>query len=184
MFPVLMLSSFAGVLPEAVIDQMVSKRVVIAERKVCLDLAIRTGDPLGSREEGTLKTISEPKLVTYHKREALLRAGGRQAMPDGDGGVKMEPVGIEVLVTPVLRLDEKIQLDGMIRETEVNHGRGLRTPTGFFPGVDERTVRYSMVVRPGQRVKLRVSSRSASDQTWVEFVANVQEMPGVVEPAK
>jgi hypothetical protein len=177
MLPVLMLTGFAGLLPESMIDTLVSKRVVVVERKVLVALAVRTGDPLGSREDGTLKTLSEPKLVIGHKRTGLVRAGGRQAVPNVEGEVVLEPVGISVEVTPVLRLDGKILLDAQITETEVSQGRGLNTKHGFVPGIDSRSIRYSASVSQGQRVKVRVSSRSDSDQTWVELVATVQEEP-------
>jgi hypothetical protein len=186
MFSALCLSAFAGLsLPDELVDVLVSKRVVVVERQVRVDLAIRTGDPLGSRAEGTLKTLAEPSLALAHKKEGLLRAGGRQAVSKDDGERALEPVGVEVLVTPALRLDGKIQLDGIIRETEVNVARGVRTKDGFVPGIDEQTVRFSALVSPGQRVKVRVSSRSVSDQTWVEFEAKVSEPVGApLKPSK
>jgi hypothetical protein len=46
--------------------------------QVQVDVRLLYGDPLGSRAEGTLKHISEPKLVTQNDRPAFFRAGGRK----------------------------------------------------------------------------------------------------------
>jgi hypothetical protein len=175
-FSSLFLAAFAApTLSPELIDQLVSRRVVVVERQVMVELAVRTGDPLGSRAEGNLKTISEPKLVIGHKKAGMVRAGGRLAVPGEKGEVTMEPVGVEVKVTPVLRLDGKIQLECVITESEVDESRGVKTAAGFIPGLSSRTKSVSTVVSPGQRIKVRVSSRSDSDQTWVEVEANVHE---------
>jgi hypothetical protein len=181
MFSVLFLSSFTGVwLPEEMVDRMVSKRVVVTERKVLVSLALRSGDPLGSKAEGTMKHLSDPKLVIAHKKTGLVRAGGRQALQKVGGEVKLEPVGTEVHVTPVIRLDGKIQLDGVVTESQVNWGRGVQTREGHTPGIDSKSVTFSKVLAPGERTKVRVSSRSDADQTWIELEAVVQEWNGAV----
>lgn len=163
MLSVLMVSSLAGIpLTEEAIDRLVSTRVVVAERKVRIDLSVRTGDPLGSREEGTLKIIAEPCLVTAHKHAAMFLAGGKQ---------EDNPFGIQFKTTPQIRLDGKIQLDCDITETVRGVERG-----------ESVKVRPMTVLTPGKRVKVRVSSRAATDQTWIELEAKVVEPDG--KPAK
>jgi hypothetical protein len=181
MLTALMLTAFCTwAVPAGWVDGVLTRRVVQVERAVVVELAVRTGDPLGSRAEGNLKTLSEPKLVVGHKKTGTARAGGQQAVLGAEGELKMEPVGITVEVTPVLRLDGKIYLEGVITETEVNAGRGVRTPKGFTPGIDTKSIRLGALLTPGQKIKVRVSSRSDADQTWVEFAATVQEPAGVV----
>ena len=182
MLSTLVLTAFASwAVPAGWVDAIVTRRAtkaVVVERSVVIDLAIRTGDPLGSRAEGTLKTLSEPKLVVGHKKTGVVRAGGQQAVIGTDGQIQLEPVGIAVEVTPHLRLDGKILIDALFTETEVNEGRGVKTTTGFTPGIDTTQRRVSAIVSPGHRIKVRLSSRSAADQTWVEIEAAIQEPAG------
>jgi hypothetical protein len=38
------------------------------------------------------------------------------------------------------------------------------------------------LLSPGKRIKIRVSSRSATDQTWIEIEASVVEPMGTLAP--
>jgi hypothetical protein len=158
-FTSLILSSFIGLsLTEVAVDQLVSKRVVVAERTVKIDLCVRTGDPLGSQDAGTLMTIGEPRLTALHKEPAYFLAGGRY------GEV---PFGIQITVTPRIRLDGKIQLDCYIKET-----------TRVAEQLESVKTTATAVLSPGEGKKVRVSSRSATDQTWIELDAKVIEPEG------
>jgi hypothetical protein len=164
MFPMLILSSFAGMpLSEAVVDHLVSKRVVTVERQVILAVVMYVGDPLGSKEAGTLKVLAEPTIMLTHKQTGFFQVGG-----EGQGG-------IVIRATPCLRLDGKIGMECDTQISTVNRGRGLTTDNGFIPGVDTEACQTKVVLTPGKPFKVRLSSRSAEDQTWMELTATVVE---------
>lgn len=172
MFPMLMLTGFLGVtLPEDVVDQMVSQRVVVVERQVMLNLRVCTGDPLGSLDDKTLRVISQPTLSVRHKQTGFFQATGS------------DQAGVTFRATPRLRLDGKIDLACETTIATVTRGRGIQTAAGFTPGLDSKTVKTATILTPGKTVKVRLESKSATDQTWIELRAEVVE-PGIGNPLK
>ena len=167
MVPTLVLACVTGVpLSDAVADRLVSTRTVVVHRGVHIECGVFTGDPLGSREAGTLKVLSRPQLSTLHKQPAMFRVG----QTDGSG------IGIEFL--PVIRLDGKIdmQCDAQISTA---HTVNLKTGSGQQPATAVDTVcsKTKVVLTPGQPVKVRISAKSVENQTWMELTATVVENP-------
>ena len=164
MFPTLILSSFVGgCLPESVVDRMVSQRVVVVERQVKLEVVICQGDPLGSKEAGTLDLLSRPTLLLRHKQTGFFEVGRATGQ------------GIAFRATPQLRLDGKIGLECETQFTTVNPGRGLTTASGFIPGLDSEVTKATTVVIAGKPHKVRLSAKSATEQMWIEMTATVVE---------
>ena len=177
MFPTLILSSFVGTtLPEEVVDRMVSTRTVVVERQVKLDVAVYIGDPLGSPEAGTIKTLAAPTLILTHKRAGFVRI--EQAAGQG----------ITFRATPQLRLDGKIAMECEPTISTANSSRGVQTVSGFIPGVDEQRMKASVVLTPGKSLKVRLAAKSPTEQTWMELTASVVEPqlanPKVEEPKR
>lgn len=169
MIPVLVLACVTGVpLSEDVVDRLVSTRTVTVQRQVMLKFAVLTGDPLGSREDGTIKCLAEPHLTALHKQAATFLAG---RMADAATGQTAE--GIEIKVTPRIRLDGKISVECETSLHTVNTGRGITTAAGFAPGVDTQTMQTTAALKPGETFKVRLSAKSATEQTWMELTASV-----------
>src|SRR5690349_21288478 len=78
-----------------------------------IDVVICRGDPLGSRAEGTLKYLGEPRVVTRSGRPAFFRTGGPEAILGGTSGVtgpgvQLNPASVELEVLPVACANGKV----------------------------------------------------------------------------
>src|SRR5439155_11813944 len=64
------------------------------------------------RDEGLLKLVTEPRLVTLSGESAALLSGGRQAIPEAQGlgttDVKFEPFGTTLNFLPIVLGNGKI----------------------------------------------------------------------------
>lgn len=167
MLPTLILSSFVGVtLPEEVVDRLVSTRTVVVQRQVKLEVVIFSGDPLGSKEAGTLDELSRPTLMLTHKQTGFFQVGEATGQ------------GITFRATPQLRLDGKI---GLNCETQLSRSytTQITTAQGAYPATatDTQTAKAAVVVAPGKSHQVRLSAKSATEQTWIEVTATIVEAP-------
>src|SRR4051794_28591007 len=80
-------------------------------RQLMISVRLCEGDPLGSREAGTLKVLAEPKLITIENRPGSFVVGGHFAVPAGVGNVQYIPTGLRVETTAVILKDDKARLD-------------------------------------------------------------------------
>src|SRR5688500_17591060 len=79
-------------------------------------LSIYEGDPLGSREAGTLKVLAEPILVTEENQSCSFNSGGE--VPVGaDGQVQYLPFGRMIKAKPGSVKDGKIPIDITLSNT-------------------------------------------------------------------
>jgi hypothetical protein len=128
-----------------------------------IDTCICRGDPLGSRAEGTLKYLAEPRVVTLPGRKAILLAGRAATLPLGLDMSKEPGLRIELLPqhgpfgTVLLDVDARVQDDA---------------PGG---ATVEHAYRATRLVVPGQRIRFRVAAESPSNQTWAEVVVTRYE---------
>src|SRR3954468_22728896 len=129
-----------------------------------IDVKLFTGDPLGSRAEGTVKHLAEPRIVTRSGERASFRSGGEVAVKHPAGTLVLEPIGTSVEVLPTARPDGTILMDLGTTFRTVNARPGA---TGV-PGFTERSVRLNRLARPGETFKVRIAAESPTDQTWVE----------------
>jgi hypothetical protein len=168
MFPTLILSSFvSGSLPEEMVDRIVSTRTVVVQRQMLVSAAIYTGDPLGSIEAGTMKALTRPIFSTHHKQTCWFQNS-------------QENRAIQIKVTPQLRLDGNI---GMDCETTLSTPAHATKPgDSFIPAVDTQAMKINAVLTPGERIEVRLSAKSATDQTWMELEAKVVESPITMPP--
>jgi hypothetical protein len=126
-------------------------------RQIQIGCVLKQGDPLGSREEGTLKVIGEPKLVTLENREASFLSGG-EVMVAGE----LVPFGREIRFLPQRAEGGRVKLRVVLEHTEVveNRENSLRTQTSRSLHV--RTVKFGEVLR------LRWDNNASGPQTWAE----------------
>lgn len=126
-----------------------------------VDVRVCTGDPLGSRAAGTLKVISEPKLVTTEGKPGFIRAGG-SAEIDGE----QVATGPEIQVT-VLGVDgERLRLRIEASFTSVEGDK----PQQSIKTIKSVVTRWA---RQGEDIRLRIGQKS--DETWVEVRAFMVE---------
>ncbi len=151
---------------------------IIAPKQFSVEIKLYRGDPLGSREDGTLRVLMDAKLRTFSGRPAVCQTGGQLAVPTGvrwQGGepqvtLSYEAVGTMVEVLPIGFGNGKVYVEVNAQVRTPNLARGVKTDAGFVPGFDEQQVRRSVVHLPGKTVTVRLSAASATDQTWVTVV--------------
>jgi hypothetical protein len=131
-------------------------------KQLQFNLLVLEGDPLGSREAGTLKVIAEPRLVTLENRPFSFLSGGEIAVNDG-GSVQFVEFGRMIKGKAGTVKDGKVRLDLTLSNTTV----GERTEERIQLHTD--TSRTITTVRLGEIVKLRWGKGSADRQTWAEL---------------
>ena len=77
-------------------------------------VAVKEGDPSGSREKGTLRVLAEPTVATIEGREAWVRVGGAVTV-----GSEQVDYGLLLRVRPQRAEQGRIQIAGMIERSEV-----------------------------------------------------------------
>src|SRR4051794_17574876 len=126
-------------------------------------LDVFEGDPLGSREQGTLKLLASPRIVTLENKPFTFISGGEIAIPNGPQGVQFERTGLTLEGTPGAVKDGKIGLDLKLSNTTV----GKETEDQIQ--LSTETTRMITTVKLGEVVKLRWGKGSADNQRWVEL---------------
>ncbi len=124
-----------------------------------LDVRVCRGDPLGSREEGTVRYLAEPQISTQAGRPAFFVTGKTH----------LDHLGINSPGS--LILDSGVQLEllpvpGPFGLVHLEVGGMYRTPTP--DGIAEQSRRVSRLLAPGHRLRVRLAADSPTEQTWVE----------------
>jgi hypothetical protein len=138
-------------------------------RQYHIALTVYRGDPLGSREAGAPRVLSQPQVVVAAGSPGMVRVGQDVPVPKPDGTVAADWAGVRLEVVPAAAPGGRVRVDLTAQVRELNPGLGVRTAAGFIPGFTEQSVRMAWLVTPGEPVRHRVAARSAADQTWVEL---------------
>ncbi len=144
-------------------------------KEYVIELAVYQGDPLGSRDEGTVRCVAEPILRTCSGCPAHMLVGGQSAFKGLDGKVTLVPHGLSLKLTPSAASADTVWLDAEISLGEVKPGLGITKGELVIPGFTEQTWRGGRVAKVGQRVRTRITAASATDQTWVEWTVRPAE---------
>lgn len=142
-------------------------------RQFQIDVSLYAGDPLGSRDAGTLKVLAEPRMVVVGGRGASFHSGGRIAVEDDRGNTRYEAVGTQIEVLPVRTRDGAIWVEVTTSTREVDPGLGITAGGKVVPGFREHSERRALLVTAGKPVRLRVSAAAPDAQTWVELTVHV-----------
>jgi hypothetical protein len=131
-------------------------------KQLLFNLRVCKGDPLGSREAGTLKVEAEPRLLTLENRPFSFVSGGEIAVTDGDS-VEFVQSGWMIEGKAGTVKDGKVRLDITLSNTTVEE----RTEERIQLRTESR--RTISAVRLGEVLKLRWGKGSAERQAWVEL---------------
>jgi hypothetical protein len=131
-------------------------------KQLLFNVRVFEGDPLGSREAGTLKVLAEPRLVTLENRPFSFVSGGDIPVTDGES-VQFQPFGRMVEGKPGAVKDGKVRLDITLSNTTI----GERTEDRIQ--LHSESTRTITTVRLGEVVKLRWGKGSTDKQTWAEL---------------
>jgi hypothetical protein len=131
-------------------------------KQLLFNMRVFEGDPLGSREEGTLKILAEPRLVTLENRPISFVSGGEIAVTDGEN-VQFHQFGWMIEGKPGAVKDGKVRLDLTLSNTTVGERSEERIQ------LHTESTRTITTTRLGEVVKLRWGKGSHDRQTWVEL---------------
>ena len=133
-----------------------------SSKQLLFNVRVFEGDPLGSREAGTLKVSAEPRLVTHENRPFSFMSGGEIAVNDGEG-VQLVQVGRMIVGKPGAVKDGKVRLDITLSNTTFGQGNEGRTQ------LQTESTRTITTIRLGEVLKLRWDKGSADKQAWAEL---------------
>lgn len=137
--------------------------------QVHIAVTVYEGDPLGTREAGTVRVLAQPQMVVQSGRPGMVAFGQDVLVPGPDGSITTERVGVTVEVLPVRQADGRVWVELNATHRYVTPGLGAKTAAGFVPGFTEQALRAAVTTKPGETVRQRIAARSATDQTWVEL---------------
>lgn len=112
------------------------------------------------RTENLVKLSTEPSVTTVSGRTALIRSGGRQAVPTvaglgGTAGVEFVPFGTEVTMLPIVLGNGRIRLEVEPSVEALDNASGIQIPGGgFVAGRTEQRVRTVVEMASGQTVAI------------------------------
>jgi hypothetical protein len=136
-------------------------------KQILINLSVFQGDPLGSKADGTLKCLAQPRLVTLEGREFQLQLGGEQAV-ELPSGVKFVAFGRRVRGTPARVKEGKVEIDLTLEEiTPVS-------PSGERVQLRTEATRTIGTFKLGEVVKLKWGKTKEGDQVWAEV--SVEEL--------
>jgi hypothetical protein len=131
-------------------------------KQLQFNVRVFEGDPLGSREAGTLKVLAEPRLVTLQNRTFSFVSGGEIPITDGEN-VQYQPFGRMIEGKAAAVKDGKVRLDISLSNTTI----GERTEGRIQ--LHSESTRTITTVRLGEVVKLRWRKGGTEKQTWAEL---------------
>lgn len=132
-------------------------------KQLQFNVRVFEGDPLGSRESGTLKVLAEPRLVTLENHRFSFIVGGQIPVPDGES-VQFHQFGRMIEGKPGAIKDGKIRLDITLVNTTVGEQTEERIQ------LHSESTRTITTIRLGEVVKLRWGKKASADrQVWVEL---------------
>jgi pilus assembly protein CpaC len=110
------------------------------------------------RQEGLVKLLTEPRLVTMSGEPASLLSGGRQAIPEAQGlgtiSVRFEPFGTTLNFLPIVLGTGKIHLDIQTVVSQLDQSSGTTINGTSVPGRTEQSARTVVEIEDGQTLAI------------------------------
>lgn len=105
------------------------------------------GDPLGTREAGTIKVVSRPKLMLTHGQPGWFQVAG-----------KKDPASATFWsVTPWGVAQDRVRVDARFRHLQAQTDGTVNTTLS----------RHDLTLELGKPVTCRLTAESPTDQTWM-----------------
>jgi len=131
---------------------------------------IYRGDPLGSREAGTLKVLAEPTLRTLIGQTFEFISGGEVVIEGIPESLTYVPSGTNVRGTVARRKDGRWFLDLALEITLPVE----RSPDSTR--VEKQGTRIFRPIALGEVVKVRASKSAEQEQIWLELTVSEQQV--------
>jgi hypothetical protein len=132
--------------------------------QVLCKLRVLSGDPIGSKEKGTLEILAQPNLTMPEHCRCSVFTGSEIAVPDGADGVEFVEIGHRVQIKTGAVKGGEIYLDITYTSTYAED------PTPERLRLHTESVRVTGTYKLGEMIKLSLSPRPADKQQWVELV--------------
>lgn len=134
-----------------------------AGKQLLIKVQVKSGDPNGSVEAGTLKILSAPQIVTVENRQAQLMVGGQVPLVDEPSRDEdYAPIGLRVDIRPGKIDDGKVRLNFKLENSHEVAVNGQPTRT-----IESRSVQTVLVAKLGEKLKLGGLTQN-NEQQWIE----------------
>jgi hypothetical protein len=138
---------------------------LVAPPQFIVDVALFRGDPLGTREAGTVRVLGRPTLLVTNRRTGALRVGPAA-----------NQIALEVTIAPSREPPLRMQLRATVVTTPT---ASTANAAGFAPSRNEAGVVSGMRLVLGQPTTIRLAADSPTDQTWAVVTVH-RYQPGAV----
>lgn len=106
------------------------------------------------KEEGLVKVLAEPNLITLTGQEATFLAGGEFPVPVPQGlgtvGIEYKKFGVALSFTPTVLSDRKINIKVQPEVSELDTSTGTTIQGTSVPGITTRSVTTTIELADGQ----------------------------------
>jgi pilus assembly protein CpaC len=106
------------------------------------------------REDGLVKILAEPTLITLSGQSANFLAGGEFPVPVPQGlgtvGIEYKPFGVGLIFTPTVLSKDKIVIDVSPEVSELDFSTAVRVEGFVSPGVSTRRASTKIELADGQ----------------------------------
>ncbi len=106
------------------------------------------------KEEGLIRVLAEPNLITLSGQTASFLAGGEFPVPVPQGlgtvGIEYKPFGVALSFTPTVLSDDKIHLKVMPEVSELDFTTAVSIQGVAVPGITTRQVSTTIELADGQ----------------------------------
>lgn len=103
---------------------------------------------------GYSRTLSEPTLVALSGEEASFLAGGEAPIPVPSGlgeiGIEYKKFGVELTFTPIVLLEDTVQLKLLLAVSDVETSSGIQVSGTRVPAFTKRESKTTIRLRDGQ----------------------------------
>ena len=141
------------------------------DKPLLLAITFCEGDPLGSREAGTLRLLAPPRVITRQNRQCEFLLGDGRRIPIGTDETDFVKTGASFRCTPALVKDGKVKLDLTLSNTTPGDG----DQTAERIQVHTQSTRTITTVKLDEVIKLRFGKADGDKQRWVELSVEVSE---------
>jgi len=140
-------------------------------RQLMFHVRVLEGDPLGSREAGTIKLLAEPTMITTENRPFTLMTGGEVPFI-AEGDVEWVLKGLKMNGKPGIAKDGKVRLVLTLTHTVVEH------QSEDLLQLSTTETRVISTVKLGEVTRFRFGKTDSKpdQQHWVEIT------PELVQP--
>ena len=106
------------------------------------------------REDGLVKILAEPTLITLSGQSANFLAGGEFPVPVPQGlgtvGIEYKPFGVGLIFTPTVMSKDKIVIDVSPEVSELDFSTAVRVEGFLSPGISTRRASTKIELADGQ----------------------------------